>query len=52
MECKDCKYAMKQGKNIHCTCAPIRSFTYTGNDILCKEFSKKSVDKKKIVVVK
>jgi hypothetical protein len=31
---------------VNCECRPIRTFTYTGNDILCNEFLKKGVDKK------
>jgi hypothetical protein len=31
--------------NIHCECESIRSLIFTGDDIICKDFTKKVLDK-------
>lgn len=41
--CKNCKHGVviHGRKNVHCTCAPIRKYIYTGDDLICKEYAKK-----------
>jgi hypothetical protein len=62
MQCETCKNAIITNSRlvitskgirkvvrgyIHCDCEKIRTYTYTGDDLVCNEFIQKSVDKKK-----